>query len=288
MTPAFPKRPLRVRATRFPQRDIEVHGLRLRYVDVSPREDAGTLPLLMVHGLSSRIEEYDAMAEALSRRHRVLVVDLPGSGYSDKPDRPYSLRFFEDTLLGFLDAVGVEKAHLAGGSLGGNLVLRLGHREPERFPRLAAWAPAGAWEPLKGLARIARAVSSRFLFWPVIWGQSHFWYEPTWPGRTAAIREAFDHYREVICRGFVRMYWEIAAEQVEKSLFPAAPQIFQPTLIAWGDRDHGLGMGAGVARLCKLMPRAELKVFRGARHSLAAEVPEQLASSVDEFISRPR
>jgi len=70
-----------VRVTRHPQRDIDVGGLRLRYIDVPPLEpNACGIPLLLVHGLSSRIEEYEELIPFLSRHQRVLVVDLPGSG----------------------------------------------------------------------------------------------------------------------------------------------------------------------------------------------------------------
>jgi len=271
------------------QRDVEVLGLRLRYVDVGPTDaDAPGDPLLLVHGLSSRIEEYEALIAPLARRHRVLVVDLPGSGYSDKPDRPYTLSLYEDVLLAFLDAVGAREAHVGGGSLGGNLALRLAHRAPDRFRRIAAWAPAGAWEPSRWIGKIGRLLGGRLTFWPVVFCQSRYWYAPSWPGREAALRDVFAHYREVMSAGFVRMYWEIAAGQMEESLFPFAPQIRQPTLLAWGDKDLALGMGAGVARLRKLLPRAELRVFPGARHSLASEIPELLASTVDDFLKKPQ
>ena len=120
---------LGVHITRHQQHQAEVNGLRLRYIDVGPH-DPSERPLLMIHGHTSRIEEYEELVEVLSQSRRVLVVDLPGCGFSDKPDRPYSLKFYEDTLLGFLDHLGVGAVDLAGGSLGGNLVLRLGAREP--------------------------------------------------------------------------------------------------------------------------------------------------------------
>ena len=116
--------------------------------------------------------------------------------------------------------------------------------------------------------------------------QSRYWYEPSWQGREQALRETFAHYREVLGRGFARMYFEIIREQVTTSLFSIAPAIAQPTLVMWGDRDHALGMGKGVKRLVSLLPDARLRVFEGARHSLANEVPVELAGDVDGFLSR--
>jgi pimeloyl-ACP methyl ester carboxylesterase len=120
-----------------------------------------------------------------------------------------------------------------------------------------------------------------------VWIQSRFWYRPDWPGRDAALADTFAYYREVMGPGFVRMYFDMAAVQVERSLFPMAPEIHQPVWLGWGDQDHGANMGEGVARLATLLPRCELRVFPGARHSLAAEIPDDLAAALDEFLTRP-
>jgi pimeloyl-ACP methyl ester carboxylesterase len=264
--------------------------MRLRYIDVPPTgPDPSPLPLLLVHGHISRIEEYEDFVPHLAKSHRVLVADLPGCGYSDKPNAPYSLRLYEDALLGFLDQVGVKEARIGGGSLGGNLTLRLGHRVPDRFPKLAAWAPAGAWHPTKWLADFGKAVSratGRLFFWPFVWVQSRYWYEARWPGREKSLRDCFAYYREVMCPGFARMYFEIGFDQLLHSHFGYAKDIAQPTFLAWGDRDTALDMGTGVKKLASLIPRAELKVFPGARHSLANEIPEELATACNEFFGR--
>jgi pimeloyl-ACP methyl ester carboxylesterase len=281
-------RPEAVRATPLPQRDARVLGLRVRYVDFGPTApEAPALPLLLIPGHTSRIEEYDGIVPVLARRHRVVVLDYPGSGFSEKPDVEYSLQLYEDVSTALLDQLGIGRAHLAGGSLGGNLVLRLGHRYPDRFERLAPWAPGSAWRANSRVGRVLRAVRGYPLFWPIVWVQSRYWYGEDWPGRDAALADTFAYYREVMGPGFVRMYFEMAADQVERSLFPIAPAIRQPVWLGWGDQDDGAGMGAGVAKLARLLPRCELRVFPGARHSLAAEIPAQLADAIEEFLTRP-
>ncbi len=212
--------------TRFPLYSGEVlNNLRLRWVDVQPNQPTAAPPLLLLHGLASRIEEYEELIPLLSERRRVVAMDLPGNGYSDKPDRPYTLRFLEDAVLGLADRLGIREAHLGGGSLGGGLTVRLGHREPQRFTRLAPWAPAGAWEPMTLLPRFVRAISGQRSFWMAMWVQSRFWYRRDWPGRQEALRSSFAHYHEVFGPGFLRMYWDLGVEQGSTSLYPLAPHI---------------------------------------------------------------
>lgn len=261
---------------------LDVDGMTLRCFDVGADVASG-LPLLLIPGHTSRIEGMVDVAEVLARERRVICAEMPGCGESSKPDRAYDLRFYEDTLVAVLDALGVERAVPVGGSLGGNLTLRLGHRFPERFPVLAPWAPGSAWRARPWLARIVARLGRR-AFWPSVRVQSRFWYERDWPGRDEALASTFEYYRRAMSPGFVRMYWGMAADQIGRSLFDLAPDIAQPTVLVWGDRDHGAGMGRGVARLVATMPDVELVVIEGARHSLESEVPERLGTIVLDFL----
>jgi pimeloyl-ACP methyl ester carboxylesterase len=279
--------PRAVSATRHTQKHVTIlDGIRIRYIDVGV-DDGTEPPLLLLHGLASRIEEYEQLVAALKTPRRIIVLDLPGNGYSDKPNRSYSLTMMEDAALALLDELGVQRANVGGGSLGGNLTLRLGLRQPERFGKLAAWGPAGAWEPKRVWPYFLRMIHGDWLFWPMIRVQSRFWYHPSFPGREEALLRTFAHFREVHCPGFVRMYYDLGFEQVTTSLFPVAPNIRQPTLLLWGDKDNGLGMAAGVKKLASLIPGSRLVVFEGARHSLADEVPVPLAQSIDAFLTSP-
>ncbi|MGF1468711.1 MAG: alpha/beta fold hydrolase [Sandaracinaceae bacterium] len=282
-----PTRPRAAPATSHEQLDVTVHGLRLRYVDVPASGAEEGPPVLLIHGHASRIEEYERFIPHLRGRRRVLVPDLPGCGYSEKPDRPYHLRLYEDTLLAFLDRLGVDRADLAGGSLGGNLVLRLGHREKDRFGKLAAWAPAGAWTPrsMRGMALLGRVMKRLpFMFWPSLWVQSRFWYSPDWEGREASYRSIWSFTKEVYGPAFRRMYWEIGVDQALQTLFDRAHEIEHQTYLAVGDKDTALAMDRGVRRLSTMVPNASFRVWEGARHALANEIPHLLGPDVDRFL----
>ena len=122
------------------------------------------------------------------------------------------------------------------------------------------------------------------LFWPTLWVQSRFWYRRDWPGRVKALADAWAYYEEVYGDGFHQMYFDIGEDQVMQSLFALAHEIEQPTFLAYGDQDKALDMDRGVQRLAKLLPQASLRVFAGARHSLANEIPALLGGEVDTFL----
>lgn len=277
-------RPETVRETAFAQHDVSVAGLRLRTLDEGPR---GGETVLILPGHTARIEGYDAIVAPLAARRRVLLPDLPGKGYSEKPDRPYSFEWYEEVVAAYLDAMGVERLHVTGGSLGGNLALRFAHRFPERVQRVVAWGPGSAWRARPWLAAGIRAVGSYPLFWPVIRRHARYWYHPENPDRERLLAETFAHYQEVMGPGFVRMYFDLAAASVGSSLFAIAPGIPHPVLLVRGGEDDGAGMAEGIRTLERLLPDARLVEIPGARHALATEAPEALARAIAAFLDEP-
>ena len=282
-----PRRPARVTATRHEQHDATVLGdVRLRYIDVRAAEEGGP-PLVLLHGIASRIEEYEDLIESLRPGRRIIVMDLPATATRTSPHGTYTLAFLEDAVLGLLDRLDVKEADLAGGSLGGNLVLRLGHRCQSRFRRLASWAPAGAWEPMRALGLVGSLLmrARGALFWPSVWVQSRFWYHPRWPGRSQALREAFAHYREIHEPRVPAHVLRDRARAGHDVPLPNRAAIRQQTLVLWGDQDRALGMREGVKRLVQLMPDARLSVFPGRVTRSANEVPDELARRIDAFLT---
>jgi pimeloyl-ACP methyl ester carboxylesterase len=89
-------------------------------------------PLLLIPYLSADHACYAFQLPAYTEHFSCMSVDLPGSGESDKPDGPYSTETYSEQLVGFLDAIEVERAHVAGVSLGAGVAMHLAARHPER------------------------------------------------------------------------------------------------------------------------------------------------------------
>src|SRR3954464_3883148 len=89
--------------------------------------------VLLLHGLGGTKSSFFDTAAALSRRYRVHVLDLPGFGGSSKPALArYGARFFARSVLGTMDALEIDRAHLVGNSMGGRVAIEVGLREPAR------------------------------------------------------------------------------------------------------------------------------------------------------------
>ena len=108
---------------------------------------AGAGPtVIAIHGLGASKASFLPTLEALADDFRVVAMDLPGFGDSDKPlGAAYHAPFFASAVVALLDALGEDRAHLIGNSLGGRVALEVGLRHPERVERLGLLAPSLAW-----------------------------------------------------------------------------------------------------------------------------------------------
>ena len=105
-------------------------------------------PLLLIPYLSADHACYAFQLPAYAEHFRCIALDLPGSGDSDKPAGPYSTEGYADQVAAFLDAIGVEQAHVAGVSLGGAVGMHLAARHPRRVRSLSlhsAWQRSDAY-----------------------------------------------------------------------------------------------------------------------------------------------
>jgi pimeloyl-ACP methyl ester carboxylesterase len=126
---------------------------RLRFVSVPT--SAGCIsamtagegePVICIHGLGGTKASFMPTLAALAPRYRVIAVDLPGFGDSDKPlGARYDSAYFADATAALLDELGLARARLIGNSMGGRVAIELGLREPERVDQVVLLSPAMAW-----------------------------------------------------------------------------------------------------------------------------------------------
>lgn len=124
--------------------------------------------LLAVHGLGGTKASFLPTLALMSRTHRVIAIDLPGFGDSVKPLRAaYDARYFAGVVTDVLDALGVERAHVAGNSMGGRIALELALTAPERVGRLVLLSPAMAWLRPRRWAPVVRLLRPELTMVPL-------------------------------------------------------------------------------------------------------------------------
>lgn len=116
-----------------PLQHVDVEGLRVAY-----REIGEGRPVLLLHGWPTSSFLWRNVMGPIARRHRVVAVDLPGFGASDKPhDSRYDFGFFDRFIDGFLDVLGIRRVGLAVHDLGGPIALHWALGRSERVWALA-------------------------------------------------------------------------------------------------------------------------------------------------------
>ncbi|GAA4835240.1 alpha/beta fold hydrolase [Actinomycetospora corticicola] len=107
------------------------------------RAGNGAEHVLMLHGTSGHLEAFVRNVGAFAERFTVHAVDMLGHGYTDNPGGDLRIPRYVEHVLAYLDARGIERAHIVGESLGGWVAGRLAADHPDRVGRLVLVAPGG-------------------------------------------------------------------------------------------------------------------------------------------------
>ena len=110
---------------------VLVHDQRIAYLDVGTGP-----PVILIHGFGGSMWQWEYQQHALSQHFRVITLDLPGSGLSDKPEIDYRPDQMLDYFVGFMDGVKIPQATLVGNSMGAGLAIGMALAHPSRVDKL--------------------------------------------------------------------------------------------------------------------------------------------------------
>src|SRR5580693_2817972 len=137
-----------------------VEGVQLHWVEFAPVVAKGRAqtPVVLLHGLNDSHLTWSRIAPELARDRRVLVLDLPGHGYSGRPDAGYELAWYAQIVARWIETLGLEpceQVDVVGHSLGGGIALVLLEVCRSRIRRLVLAAPGGLGKEIIFLLRLA-------------------------------------------------------------------------------------------------------------------------------------
>lgn len=249
--------------------------------------EAGTgAPVVLVHGSGPGVTAYAnwrLTIPALAGRLRVLAPDMAGFGFSEKTGR-YGLEAWSEQLVGFLDALGLERVSLVGNSFGAGLAIAVASAHPERVDRLVLMGAVGVPFPItEGLDRV--------------WG-----YEPS-PANMRSILDVFAHDRTLVNDELAEVRYRASIEpgvqEAFAAMFPAPRQRWvdalatpddairalpHDTLIVHGRDDRVIPL-ANAYRLLELIERAQLHVFGRCGHWTQIEWAADFNAALLRFLA---
>lgn len=270
-----------------------VSGVRTRVLE------AGSGPaLLILHGTGGHAETYQRNIGPLSKYFRVIVPDMIGHGFTDRPDLDYTLDDFADHLFGLLDVLGIDKAHVSGESLGGCIAAWMTIRNPERVDRLVLNTGILDRPDAKGLVQLADLEQRtktlaedcsldtvrRRLQWLVL--------------DKDTMTEEMVHIRHRIYNqpGMIDSVIRVmgAVLSMNRGLYKGGDylarermaQISRPTLVLWSDHNPGKPYDV-IKPAIDLIPDAEVHIIKDAAHWPQFEQPDAVNGLMIDFLTRP-
>lgn len=283
------------------ERTIVVDGSRVRVIEQAPREERDD-PVLMIHGLGGWAENWREIVPAVAESgRRAIAIDLPGFGASERarrsryfdPDDP----FYPPFVFAALDALGVQRTHLAGHSYGGAVAYTAAVSRPERVRSLTLVAPGGLGTyllrefrllTLPGMELLARLRRSRRITRELVHSCFHD------PSRCpeGVIDEAHRYGSTAVgemirsLRASVSLRHGVR-EEIRRPWIERAPQYQGPALIIWGREDRIVPVAVlGEAR--QLAPQAEVRVITSCGHLVMIERSEEMLAAFLPFLDGSR
>ena len=262
---------------------IHVNGARIHYRD----EGAGPV-ILMVHGYSTHLQNWDGWAAALKKDRRVVRLDLPGHGLTGPyPAGDYSPDAQTAMVAAFVEALALKDVTVIGNSLGGLIAWRYALQRQDNTRALVLVSPGGFLGPQAAENEAgdvpALAAALKYVF-------------PTFLARAALETNYADDAK--VTAPLVRRYRDLIRREGNRDALLAALRQFTlyepedtlgriatPTLILWGAQDEVLP-ASDATRFSDAMPNAELVVFDDLGHILMEEAPTRTLPVVNAFLER--
>lgn len=238
-------------------------------------------PIVLVHGLGGRAEDWaNLMPQLVRDHHRVYALDLPGYGRSAEPrDASYSIAEESQAVEAFMNNLHLRRTDLAGWSMGGWIAMQVALDEPQRIRRLVIFDSAGITFNLN-------------------WNTDLF--EPNTPAKLAVLDKLLMPGKPPHVPGFVEhaifryedQHGWVVKRSMDSMLTGKAlldnklGGLKMPMLIVWGAQDHLLPVSMG-EQIHRDVPQSEMAIFNGCGHLAASQCAARIGPVVKGFLDEP-
>jgi len=241
-------------------------------------------PLLMIMGIAANLDWWEPrMIQELSKKFKVVMFDNRGAGRTDISDRKYTIRLFADDTAGLMDALGISRAHIIGGSMGGMIAQELVLNYPEKVEKLVLCSTycggTKAVQPSGKVQELLSADTSAFSPEEIIRMTIPILFTEDFTKKNSDIVE--DSIQRMLKapisnEAFMRQLNAIT----EFDTYDRLSQIRAPTLILHGKKDILVPPENG-SILAKAIPNAKLVYFKNSAHGLIEEMEKMIPILLD-------
>ena len=255
-------------------------------------------PVVLLHGLGATNASMLTTFRELAKDHRVVAPDLPGFGDSSKPLRSLHAAFYARWLRDFSEALGLERPHVIGNSMGGRIAIEAGLRNPDTVDRLILLAPSPAFLRGREYARLVRILRPELALVPlpmprrlVEQGIRRMFSRSTRlaDGWYAA---ATDEFLRVFSTPTGRTSFFSAMRQIyledphgrPGGFWARLPELSRPALFVWGSHDR-LVPAKFAGHVERALPTATSVVLSNCGHVPHFEQPDKTHKLVRRFLS---
>ncbi|MCR5611801.1 MAG: alpha/beta fold hydrolase [Clostridiales bacterium] len=270
------RRRLSVRTINAKYETVKIH-----YLQKGKGED-----LLLIHSVGQSLYTFRDLIDKLSSRFRVTAIDLVGFGYSQKPYYfDYSLNEMGDFIDHFMEAMGMEYAHLFGFSMGAGYVINFAKRYPDRVGKIVLLSPGGITAEMPNSVRM---ISNRFLGGLAVnllsyrsvkkmLGECYF----DLTNHTDDLCN--EYYKPIASSDAKRVIRSCISYYDDEEVIHSLRSVNADTLLMWGNEDkwHPTEM-ADLFRA--VMPKVNYTIIRNAGHLAHEEKAEKVAQLIKQFI----
>ncbi len=238
------------------------------------REATAPYPIVLVHGAGGNHLYWPPEIRRL-RGIRVFAPDLPGHGKSEGPGEQ-SIQSYQDTLLRWLDFIGLQKIILVGHSMGGAIALRFASLHPERVAGLGLISTGARLKVHPSLIESAAGRGSNETAIEFIIEQSFS--DQANPRLVNQAAQRFKETRPSVLHGDF-----LACEAFD--MRQELGTLSMPTLVLCGDQDRMTPLRFS-QYLARQLPNAELEIIREAGHMVILERPREVAACLQRFLEK--
>lgn len=244
---------------------LKVNNYNIYYQNIGTGKD-----LVILHGWKQDVSSFWGVVDSLKQDFKIWLIDLPGFGRSDKPDKPLTLDDFAKTVKEFIETQQIKKPILLGHSLGGNIGLKIALKYPSLLDKLILENSSGI--------RPKRPIY-RNLIAPLVKMINHI--VPNLFGLKERFRYSFYKYlgSDYYGSGELR---KTLVNILKEDLSDEISKINTGTLIIWGEKDNQTPLDQAKKIYQSIIP-SRIEIFENVGHLPHQEDPDRFINYVKDF-----